>query len=301
MSRSGTVPGTGRVSLRPPRPGWRGSRPTGCARRCSTSPGRPPSPASACRPSARSWAAWSSTSAGPGSAAAATGGRVRAGALGTVTSGSGARYAGFAPYVDALYRGYDTALGPHAHRGPGDGRRRRGRRPALRRAPRAATTASSSRSAPPSGPRPGARAPAVQSPTWRARTSPSCCTPAGCRPRSRSASRSPSATTTGATQPGRLWTQHRGGRLHRTGRSTCGRRPAPVRQHAPGAGAEGAIVSHMGLRIWERRAGRRTTATTSPRRRSRHRARPLPHQGANAPTRALTILPAAAPDSGRTP
>jgi uncharacterized protein YbjQ (UPF0145 family) len=29
---------------------------------------------------------------------------------GTVTSGSGARYAGFAPYVDALYRGYDTAL-----------------------------------------------------------------------------------------------------------------------------------------------------------------------------------------------
>jgi uncharacterized protein YbjQ (UPF0145 family) len=30
--------------------------------------------------------------------------------LGTVTSGSGARYAGFAPYVDALYRGYDTAL-----------------------------------------------------------------------------------------------------------------------------------------------------------------------------------------------
>jgi uncharacterized protein YbjQ (UPF0145 family) len=30
--------------------------------------------------------------------------------MGTVTSGSGARYAGFAPYVDALYRGYDTAL-----------------------------------------------------------------------------------------------------------------------------------------------------------------------------------------------
>jgi uncharacterized protein YbjQ (UPF0145 family) len=30
---------------------------------------------------------------------------------GTVTSGSGARFAGFAPYVDALYRGYDTALG----------------------------------------------------------------------------------------------------------------------------------------------------------------------------------------------
>jgi uncharacterized protein YbjQ (UPF0145 family) len=29
---------------------------------------------------------------------------------GTVTSGSGARFAGFAPYVDALYRGYDTAL-----------------------------------------------------------------------------------------------------------------------------------------------------------------------------------------------
>jgi uncharacterized protein YbjQ (UPF0145 family) len=30
--------------------------------------------------------------------------------IGTVTSGSGARFAGFAPYVDALYRGYDTAL-----------------------------------------------------------------------------------------------------------------------------------------------------------------------------------------------
>jgi uncharacterized protein YbjQ (UPF0145 family) len=30
---------------------------------------------------------------------------------GTVSSGSGARFAGFAPYVDALYRGYDTALG----------------------------------------------------------------------------------------------------------------------------------------------------------------------------------------------
>jgi uncharacterized protein YbjQ (UPF0145 family) len=29
---------------------------------------------------------------------------------GTVTSGTGARYAGFAPYVDALYRGYDTAI-----------------------------------------------------------------------------------------------------------------------------------------------------------------------------------------------
>jgi uncharacterized protein YbjQ (UPF0145 family) len=29
---------------------------------------------------------------------------------GTVTSGSGSRFAGFAPYVDALYRGYDTAL-----------------------------------------------------------------------------------------------------------------------------------------------------------------------------------------------
>jgi uncharacterized protein YbjQ (UPF0145 family) len=29
---------------------------------------------------------------------------------GTVTSGSGARYAGYAPYVDALYRGYDTAI-----------------------------------------------------------------------------------------------------------------------------------------------------------------------------------------------
>jgi uncharacterized protein YbjQ (UPF0145 family) len=28
----------------------------------------------------------------------------------TVTSGSGARYAGYAPYVDALYRGYDTAI-----------------------------------------------------------------------------------------------------------------------------------------------------------------------------------------------
>jgi len=30
---------------------------------------------------------------------------------GTVTSGSAAGYAGFAPYVDALYRGYDTAIG----------------------------------------------------------------------------------------------------------------------------------------------------------------------------------------------
>ena len=29
----------------------------------------------------------------------------------TVTSGSGARYAGYAPYVDALYRGWDTAIG----------------------------------------------------------------------------------------------------------------------------------------------------------------------------------------------
>jgi uncharacterized protein YbjQ (UPF0145 family) len=28
----------------------------------------------------------------------------------TVTSGSGSRYAGYKPYVDALYRGYDTAL-----------------------------------------------------------------------------------------------------------------------------------------------------------------------------------------------
>ena len=28
----------------------------------------------------------------------------------TVTSGSGTRYAGYAPYVDALYRGYETAL-----------------------------------------------------------------------------------------------------------------------------------------------------------------------------------------------
>jgi uncharacterized protein YbjQ (UPF0145 family) len=32
------------------------------------------------------------------------------GGAGTVTSGQGARYAGYAPYVDALYRGYDTAL-----------------------------------------------------------------------------------------------------------------------------------------------------------------------------------------------
>jgi uncharacterized protein YbjQ (UPF0145 family) len=32
-------------------------------------------------------------------------------AMGTVTSGSGARYAGYRPYVDALYRGYDTAIG----------------------------------------------------------------------------------------------------------------------------------------------------------------------------------------------
>jgi uncharacterized protein YbjQ (UPF0145 family) len=39
------------------------------------------------------------------------GGGFRGGAGGTVTSGSGARFAGFAPYVDALYRGYDTALG----------------------------------------------------------------------------------------------------------------------------------------------------------------------------------------------
>jgi uncharacterized protein YbjQ (UPF0145 family) len=31
--------------------------------------------------------------------------------LGTVTSGQGQRYAGYRPYVDALYRGYDTALG----------------------------------------------------------------------------------------------------------------------------------------------------------------------------------------------
>jgi len=30
--------------------------------------------------------------------------------LGTVTSGSGARNAGYRPYVDALYRGYDTAI-----------------------------------------------------------------------------------------------------------------------------------------------------------------------------------------------
>jgi uncharacterized protein YbjQ (UPF0145 family) len=29
----------------------------------------------------------------------------------TVTSGAGARYAGYTPYVDALYRGYDTAIG----------------------------------------------------------------------------------------------------------------------------------------------------------------------------------------------
>ena len=29
----------------------------------------------------------------------------------TVTSGGGARYAGYAPYVDALYRGWDTAIG----------------------------------------------------------------------------------------------------------------------------------------------------------------------------------------------
>ena len=29
----------------------------------------------------------------------------------TVTSGSGARYAGYRPYVDALYRGWDTAIG----------------------------------------------------------------------------------------------------------------------------------------------------------------------------------------------
>jgi uncharacterized protein YbjQ (UPF0145 family) len=31
--------------------------------------------------------------------------------LGTVTSGSGARFAGYRPYVDALYRGYDMAIG----------------------------------------------------------------------------------------------------------------------------------------------------------------------------------------------
>jgi uncharacterized protein YbjQ (UPF0145 family) len=30
--------------------------------------------------------------------------------LGTVTSGTNARYAGYRPYVDALYRGYDTAI-----------------------------------------------------------------------------------------------------------------------------------------------------------------------------------------------
>jgi uncharacterized protein YbjQ (UPF0145 family) len=30
--------------------------------------------------------------------------------LGTVTSGAGARYSGYRPYVDALYRGYDTAI-----------------------------------------------------------------------------------------------------------------------------------------------------------------------------------------------
>jgi uncharacterized protein YbjQ (UPF0145 family) len=31
--------------------------------------------------------------------------------LGTVTSGTNTRYAGYRPYVDALYRGYDTAIG----------------------------------------------------------------------------------------------------------------------------------------------------------------------------------------------
>ena len=37
----------------------------------------------------------------------------------TVTSGSGARFAGYAPYVDALYRGCDTALGRMVSRGAG--------------------------------------------------------------------------------------------------------------------------------------------------------------------------------------
>ncbi len=79
-------------------------------------------------------------------------------------------------------------------------------------------------------------------------------------------------------------------RLHRTGAARPARRAARFAEHASRAGAEGAIVSHMGLHIWEHEpaeghrdhvAESTVFGTTLVRF----------HRGRTAPTRALTILP----------
>src|SRR4051794_1869148 len=63
------------------------------------------------------WSGWGAGVSGPmrmsGGIPGTFGGGFAGGAgwgSGTVTSGSGTGYAGYAPYVDALYRGYDTAI-----------------------------------------------------------------------------------------------------------------------------------------------------------------------------------------------
>ena len=91
----------------------------------------------------------------------------------TTTSGQRNQWAGYEPYADALYRGYDTALDRMLQEATGAGRRRRRRGPPTVR--REAATASSSRS----GTAVRARAPERAGPALRhrpapARTSPSC-------------------------------------------------------------------------------------------------------------------------------
>ena len=95
-----------------------------------------------------------------------------------------------------------------------------------------------------------------------------------------------------ATRAGRrVGGQHRGVRLHRTRPARARTTPATASaEHAARAGADGAIVSYMGLRIWEHEpaeghrdhvAESTVFGTTLARF----------HRGRTAPTRALTILP----------
>ena len=181
---------------------------------------------------------------------------------------------------------------PDGHRGAGHGRRRRGGRAAVAGAPRPGQPGV--RRPGDGGPRRGRSAPGAvrSSPTWPVPTSPSCCTPGGCRCPSRSASPSPSGTTTtppsrrpapGAATP--RW------RATRSWCSTCAPTPARSSRRTPRrAGADGAIVSSIGLHVWEREPGEGhrdhvAESTVSGTTIARF------HRGHTAPTRALTVLP----------
>ena len=115
----------------------------------------------------------------------------------TITSSDSMRFGGFRPYVDALYRGYGTALGRMVQEAAtigADGVVGVG----LTMSPLPTEArASSPHWAPLCGPVATRGRTASSARTFPARTSPSSWRPGGCRPTSSTASRSPFATTTG--------------------------------------------------------------------------------------------------------